>query len=69
MAGMVPPRRPHTVAPTSIMEVSSDELLALTDQQLMDFADQQLSMVFQPGTSRNVLLSKIIEASLVVADG
>ena len=50
------------------MEVSSEDLLLLSDQQLIDFADQQLSIVFQPGTPRNVLLSKIIEASLVIAD-
>lgn len=68
MAEAASPRRPHTVVPSAVVEVSSEELLMWTDQQLRDFAELQLSIVFPGGTPRQVMLSKIVAASLVIAD-
>jgi hypothetical protein len=65
---MAPPRRPHTIVPDQVLTVESDDLNLMSDQQLIEFAAQHLSLVFAPGTPRTLVLSKIVSSSLVIAD-
>jgi hypothetical protein len=61
-------RRPYTAVPTTVMELRSEDLMRLTDQELVEFADKALSIVIPPGTKRTVILTKIVNAAIAVRD-
>lgn len=56
-------RRPNTQAPETLLSVSSEDLVALTDAELIKFADETLGIVIPLDTSRTVILAKIINAA------
>jgi hypothetical protein len=41
----------------------------MSDVQLVDFADRMLGLVIQHGTKRSTILTRIINAAVVIRDG
>lgn len=67
--GEQPIRRPNTVVPTTVMEVSNEYLNSLNDADLISFAENVCGTVFQAGTPRGVVLTKIVNCALAIQDG
>jgi len=51
------------------MSVSSEQLMAMDDDQLIDFADHYLSIAIKRGTSRTKILTRIVNAATTAKDG
>lgn len=51
------------------MSVTSDQLIVMTDDQLIDFADQYLSIAIKRGTPRTKILTRIVNAAVSAKDG
>lgn len=64
-------RRPNTVAPaaTEVMVMSSEELVRMDDAQLIQFADQVLSIAIPYGTKRSTILTRVVNAAMGARDG
>jgi hypothetical protein len=62
-------RRPNTSEPATFVSLTDEDLLRMNDTQLIEFADRMLGIVIPFGTKRTTILTKIINASIVVRDG
>lgn len=62
-------RRPNTVAPTTVMTMSSEDLVRMTDEALIDFADKMLSIAIPFGTKRTTIMTRIVNAAMGARDG
>jgi hypothetical protein len=63
------PRRPNTVTPMTMLTITSSDLVALSDEQLLEFADKALGIVIPFGTARTKILTKIFNAAVMARDG
>jgi hypothetical protein len=61
-------RRPNTIAPTTYVTLTDDDLQRMSDSQLIEFADRMLGIVVPLGTKRSTILTRIINSSVVVRD-
>lgn len=61
-------RRPNTTAPTTIMTMQDRDLMAMTDEQLIEFADRVLSIVIPWGTKRTTILTRIVNSAMGATD-
>ena len=66
-----PEPRPNTIEPdpTQVIEVGSEYLAALTDEQLAQFCSDYLGVAPKPGTTRDRLLTLIMGCALEARDG
>jgi hypothetical protein len=62
-------RRPNTVAPTTYLSLTDADLLAMTEPQLVEFADRILGIVIPLGTKKSTIITRIINSSVTVRDG
>lgn len=62
-------RRPNTVAPVTVMTMSSEDLVRMTDQELIEFADKTLSIAIPFGTKRTTIMTRIVNAAMGARDG
>ena len=51
------------------MNLSSEDLIRLSDEELIEFADKALSMVIPRGTKRGTILTRIFNSALGARDG
>lgn len=50
------------------MAVESDDLFNLSDEQLIQFADENLGIVIQPGTKRSAIMTKLVNAAFALSE-
>jgi hypothetical protein len=50
------------------MELNSEDLMKMNDEELREFADKALSIVIPIGTKRTVILTRIVNAAIAVRD-
>ena len=52
-----------------MLTITSNDLMALDDAQLIEFADRALGLVIPFGTARTKVLTKIVNAAVAARDG
>lgn len=59
-------RRPNTVSPSSdsFTVLDGKSLLKMTNDQLLKFADEVLGLPLKKGTSRNTIITKIVNSAV-----
>lgn len=62
-------RRPNTIAPDSFLPVQDAQLISMTDEELIRFADRVLSLVIPWGTKRSTILTRIVNCAVAARDG
>jgi hypothetical protein len=53
----------------TMLTITSSDLVALSDEQLLEFADKALGIVIPFGTARTKILTKIFNAAVMARDG
>ena len=66
---MVAGRRPNTAKPTEWISLTNEDLERMTNEELIKFADDVLSVPIHPDTSRGKIITKITNAAAVIHDG
>ena len=61
-------RRPNTISPLLIVPVRSEDLEALDDDQIRDFADRYIGIPIPAGTPRGVIMTRICNAAIGAID-
>lgn len=70
--GETPPalgRRPNTLSPTEFISITSDELMQMSPQELVEFAAYRLGRVLDPSDSKSKLLTAIRSAAIAARNG
>jgi len=62
-------RRPNTVAPTTFVTLTDADLVQMSEEQLIEFADRVLSIVIPLGTKKSTIITRIVNSSVTARDG
>jgi hypothetical protein len=49
--------------------MNDQDLMRMTDEQLIEFADKMLGIVIPLGTKRTTILTRIVNSAVVARDG
>jgi hypothetical protein len=62
-------RRPNTAKPTEWIALTNEDIDRMSNEELIRFADEILSVPIHPDTPRGKIITKITNAAAVVHDG
>ena len=62
-------RRPNTIAATTFVSLTEADLVRMTEEQLIEFADRILGIVIPLGTKKSIIVTRIVNSSVAVKDG
>ena len=62
-------RRPNIAPPTTFVSLTDADLVRMSDEELIEFADKVLSIVIPWGTKRTTILTRIVNSAVVARDG